>query len=69
MIYVAISVANGCEYCINSHMAGARAKGMTDGALAELMAVIGMASEANALVTGWQVEVDDKLRRAARGGK
>ena len=67
MIYVAVSVTNGCEYCINSHTAGARAKGMTDAMLAELIAVIGMANETNALVTGWQVEVDERLRDAARG--
>ena len=67
MIYVAVSVTNGCEYCINSHLAGARAKGMTDAMLAELMAVIGMANETNALVTGGQVELDEKLRKAARG--
>jgi len=69
MIYVAVSVTNGCEYCINSHLAGARAKGLTDAMLAELMAVIGMASETNALVTGWQVELDERLRRAAQGAK
>ena len=69
MIYVAVSVTNGCEYCINSHMAGARAKGMTDAMLAELIAVIGMANETNALVTGWQVEVDEALRKAAQGRK
>jgi AhpD family alkylhydroperoxidase len=69
MIYVAVSVTNGCEYCINSHTAGARAKGMTDEMLAELMAVIGMANETNALVTGWQVEVDEELRKAAQGSK
>ena len=69
MIYVAVSVTNGCEYCINSHMAGARAKGMTDEMLAELIAVIGMANETNALVTAWQVEVDEALRKAAQGRK
>jgi len=69
LIFVAVSVANGCEYCINSHMAGARAKGMTDEMLAELIAVVGMANETNALVTAWQVEVDERLRRAAQGGK
>jgi AhpD family alkylhydroperoxidase len=68
MVYVAVSATNGCEYCINSHIAGARAKGMTDHMLAELMAVVGMANETNALVTGWQVELDDRLRDAARGG-
>ena len=69
MIYVAISVTNGCEYCINSHIAAARGKGMTDEMLSELIAVTGMANETNALVTGWQVEVDEQFRDAARGGK
>jgi AhpD family alkylhydroperoxidase len=68
LIYVAVSVANGCEYCINSHLAGARGKGMTDEMLAELMAVIGMANETNALATGWQIELDERLREAAQGG-
>ena len=68
LIYVAVSVTNGCEYCINSHLAGARGKGMTDEMLAELMAVIGMANETNALATGWQIELDERLREAARGG-
>ncbi len=68
LVYVAVSVTNGCEYCINSHLAGARGKGMTDEMLAELMAVIGMANETNALATGWQIELDERLREAARGG-
>ena len=37
MIYVAVSATNNCEYCIHSHTAGARAKGMTDEMFAELM--------------------------------
>jgi hypothetical protein len=40
---------------------------MTDEMLAELIAVVGMANETNALVTAWQVEVDERLREAARG--
>jgi len=68
MLYVAVSVTNDCEYCINSHLAAARGKGMTDAMLAELMAVVGMANETNALATGWQVEVDERLRAVARGG-
>ena len=59
MIYIAVSVTNGCQYCINSHTAGARKKGMTDGMLSELMAVVGMANQTNALVNGFQVELDD----------
>ena len=51
MIYIAVSVANNCDYCIHSHTAAARAKGMTDEQHKELLAVIGMASQTNALST------------------
>ena len=47
MIYVAVSATNNCEYCIHSHTAGARAKGMTDEMFAELMAVAALANETN----------------------
>jgi len=66
MLYVAVSVTNNCEYCINSHIAGARKAGMTDAMYAELMAVVGMANETNALVNGYQVELDERLHKAAR---
>ena len=46
LIYVAVSVTNQCEYCIASHTASARKKGMTDEQFKELMAVVGMANEA-----------------------
>lgn len=59
MIYVAVSVAHGCPYCIHSHTAGARAKGMTEAEYAELLAVIGMASETNRLVTALGVPIDE----------
>ena len=65
MLYVAVSVTNGCEYCIASHTASARAKGMTEEQLGELLAVVGMANETNALATGWGVPVDDAFRRGA----
>lgn len=68
MIYVAVSVANGCNYCIQSHGAAARQKGMSPEMFAELMAVIGMASETNSLVTGYQVEIDKRIAKAAKGG-
>lgn len=61
MLYVAISATNGCEYCIRSHTAGARAKGMTDEMLGELMAVVGMANETNALANGFRVPVDPQF--------
>ena len=62
MIYVAVSVANGCEYCVHSHSAAAKAKGMTDEMYAELLAVIGMAAQTNALATAMQVPVDDRFK-------
>ena len=62
LLYIAVSVSNGCGYCIASHTAAARKRGMTDEMLHELMAVIGMASETNRLATGYQVELDPSLR-------
>ncbi|MEQ8663696.1 MAG: carboxymuconolactone decarboxylase family protein [Gammaproteobacteria bacterium] len=58
LLYIAVSVANGCEYCVHSHTVAARHKGMTDAQFAELLAVIGMAHQTNGLVTALQVEVD-----------
>ncbi len=58
MIYIAVSAANTCEYCLHSHTAAARAKGMTDAQYAELLAVIGMAHSTNGMVTTMQVPVD-----------
>jgi AhpD family alkylhydroperoxidase len=63
LLYVAVSVTNGCEYCIASHSASARKKGMTEEQLAELLAVVGMANETNALATGYGVPVDEAFRR------
>ena len=63
LLYVAVSVTNGCEYCIASHSASARKKGMTEEQLAELLAVVGMANETNALATGYGVQVDAAFRR------
>ena len=62
MLYIAVSVTNNCEYCIHSHTAGARAKGMTDEQLAELLAVVGLANETNRLANGYQVPVDEQFR-------
>jgi AhpD family alkylhydroperoxidase len=63
LVYVAVSVTNGCEYCIASHSAAARKKGTSDEQLAELLAVVGMANETNALATGYGVPVDEAFRR------
>ena len=62
MLYLAVSVAHSCEYCIASHTAAARKRGMTEEMLGELLAVVGMASETNGLVTGWRVPVDEAFR-------
>ena len=62
MLYVAVSAANSCSYCVHSHTAAAKAKGMTDEMQAEMLAVVGMAAQTNALVTGLQVEVDDAFK-------
>lgn len=62
LVYVAVSVTNNCEYCIHSHIAGARAKGMSDAMLGELLAVVGMANETNRLANGWQVPVDEAFK-------
>jgi AhpD family alkylhydroperoxidase len=62
MLYVAVSIAHGCNYCIHSHTAAARAKGMTEAEYAELVAIVGMASETNRIVTALGVEVDDAFK-------
>lgn len=62
MIYIAVSTANGCSYCVHSHTAAARAKGMTDAQHAELMAIIGLAAQTNHLVTAMQVPVDPEFQ-------
>lgn len=63
MLYIAVSITNGCEYCIASHIAAAKKRGMTEAMLAELVAVVGMANETNRLVQGWGVPVDEQFRR------
>jgi AhpD family alkylhydroperoxidase len=62
MIYLAVSATNQCAYCMASHTASARAKGMTNEMFGELMAVVGMANETNALAAAYQVEIDEKFR-------
>jgi AhpD family alkylhydroperoxidase len=64
MIYVAVSVTNQCGYCIASHMVSAQKRGMTDAMFKELMAVVGMANETNKVVTGYQVEIDEQLKKS-----
>lgn len=58
LIYIAVSTANGCGYCVHSHTAAARAKGMSDAQYADLLAVIALAGKTNHLATALQVPVD-----------
>ena len=59
LIYVAVSITNGCEYCIKSHSLAAKKKGATDEMLKEMFAVVGLANKNNKLVDAYQVEVDE----------
>lgn len=61
-IYLAVSMTNNCEYCINSHIAAARKKGMDDEMLAELVEIVALANYGNRLAIGLQVEVDDVFK-------
>jgi len=62
LIYVAVSITNGCEYCIKSHSSAAKKKGATDEMLKEMFAVVGLANKNNKLVDSYQVEVDKIYR-------
>ena len=59
LIYVAVSITNGCEYCIKSHSLAAKKKGATEEMLKEMFAVVGLANKNNKLVDSYQVEVDE----------
>lgn len=62
LVYIAVSAANSCDYCVHSHTAAARAKGMTEAQYAELLRVIGMASQTNAVVNAMQLPVDNVFK-------
>ena len=61
LLYVAVSVTNNCEYCIHSHTAAARAKGMTPAMFDELLAVVALANATNRLANGYRIDVDERL--------
>lgn len=65
LVYIAVSTANACSYCVHSHTAAARAKGLTDAQHAELVRVIALAARTNHLVTALQVPVDAAFDRGA----
>lgn len=63
LLYIAVSIANGCSYCVHSHTAAARAKGMTDAQHAELMAIVGLAAKTNQIATALQLPIDAAFNR------
>jgi AhpD family alkylhydroperoxidase len=62
LIYIAVSITNNCPYCIATHSAAARAKGMTDEQWGEMMAVVGLANEANRLANGYRIAIDERFQ-------
>jgi AhpD family alkylhydroperoxidase len=63
LVYLAVSASNGCAYCTASHAAAAKKQGMTAQMFAELLAVVGMANETNALANGYRVPVDERFEK------
>ena len=61
LVYVAVSVTNNCEYCIHSHTAAAKAKGMTDAQVRELIAVVALANQTNRLANGYRIDIDERF--------
>ena len=59
LIYIAVSITNSCRYCVHSHTAAARAKGMTEEMYADLLRVIATAGRTNQLLNGMQIPVDE----------
>ena len=62
LIYLAVSIANGCEYCVHSHTAAARAKGITDAQYGEFLEIVATASQTNALATALQTPTDETFK-------
>lgn len=65
LIYIAVSITNGCGYCVHSHTAAARAKGMSAAQHAELLAIVGLAAKTNQLATALQVPLDPAFDTSA----
>ncbi len=61
MLYLAVSIANSCTYCVHSHTAAAKAKGMSDAQYADLLTIVGLAAKTNHLATALQVPVDPEF--------
>ena len=67
MIYLAVSITKGCNYCVNSHTTAARKKGMTDEMHAELLAIVGMANQTAALANGLDLDLDEPFQKRRLG--
>ncbi len=63
LVYITASIVNGCSYCVHSHTAAARAKGLSDAQHAELLAIVGLAAKTNQLAVGLQVPLDPVFDR------
>ena len=61
LIYAAVSITNSCEYCIHSHTAAARSKGMTDKQYAEFLSIVSLAAKTNHLLNGIKVPIDNEF--------
>jgi AhpD family alkylhydroperoxidase len=58
IIAAAVSITNGCDYCINSHLAAAQKLGLDAEGMREVLAVVGLYNQFNKLVFGLQIEPD-----------
>jgi AhpD family alkylhydroperoxidase len=63
LVYLAVSISNGCQYCTHSHGAAAKRLGMTPAMFGELAAIVGMANETNRLADGYRVPVDERFEK------
>ena len=61
MLYLAASATAGCGYCVASHTAAARARGMSEAMHGELLAVVAMAAQTNRLAEALRVPVDPQF--------
>lgn len=59
MLYLAVSIANSCAYCVHSHTAAARAKGLTDAQHGEVIKIVSLAAKTNHIANGLQIPIDD----------
>lgn len=58
IIAVAVSITNGCDYCINSHTAAVKKLGLDNEALGELVAVVDVFNGTNRIAEAYQIEPD-----------